>query len=69
MVQKTRRAAPAKASPDDGDATVNRNFALPVAQAEWLRDAAYEHRLPQAQLVREAIADLQRKYARKKPAG
>lgn len=35
--------------------SVQRNFPLPVEQAEWLRTAAYEHRLKQAEIVRYAL--------------
>jgi hypothetical protein len=41
---------------------VNRNFALPPKQAEWLRTAAFMHKTSQAKLVREALDDLRAKY-------
>lgn len=39
--------------------SVQRNFPLPVEQAEWLRAAAFEHRLKQAEIVRYALAAAQ----------
>jgi len=63
----TSQARDAGSSPDGGlEETINRNFALPKRQAEWLRVTAFEQRTSQAQLVREAIDDLIRKYARRK---
>lgn len=37
--------------------TVQRNFLLPIDQAEWLRDHAFRTRRRQAEIVREALAD------------
>jgi hypothetical protein len=37
--------------------TVQRNFLLPSEQAEWLRDHAFQTRRPQAEIVREALAE------------
>ena len=37
--------------------TVQRNFHLPVEQAEWLREHAFRSRRPQAEIVREALAE------------
>jgi len=36
-------------------ASVQRNFQLPVEQAEWLRTTAFERRVKQAELVRYAL--------------
>jgi ribbon-helix-helix protein len=60
--RKTTTAPAQDAGPGQ---TVNRNFALPIEQAEWLRETAFTTRVPQAQLVREALADLEKKYARR----
>lgn len=43
--------------------TVNRNYALTAAQAEWLRDTAYRTRISQAELVRRALSDLMQRVA------
>jgi hypothetical protein len=40
-----------------GDGTVQRNFLLPSAQAEWLREHAFRTRRPQAEIVRDALAE------------
>ena len=40
-----------------GDGTVQRNFLLPNAQAEWLREHAFRTRRPQAAIVRDALAE------------
>lgn len=37
--------------------SVQRNFLLPSEQAEWLRDHAFQTRRPQAEIVREALAE------------
>lgn len=37
--------------------TVQRNFLIGTDQAEWLRDHAFRMRRPQAEIVREALAD------------
>ncbi len=68
MVEATLPRKTATKSPDGAkdQEFVNRNFALPVGQAEFLRIASFEHRVPQAALVREALDDLEKKYARKK---
>ena len=39
--------------------TVQRNFLLPSDQAEWLRDHAFRTHRPQAEIVREALAEYQ----------
>ncbi len=39
--------------------TVQRNFHLPSRQAEWLREYAHRTRRPQAEIVREALAEYQ----------
>lgn len=39
--------------------TVQRNFHLPVEQADWLREHAFRTRRPQAEIVREALSDYQ----------
>jgi hypothetical protein len=39
------------------NATVQRNFLLPSEQAEWLREHAFRSRRPQAEIVREALAE------------
>ena len=36
---------------------VQRNFLLTTDQAEWLREHAFRTRRPQAEVVREALAD------------
>jgi hypothetical protein len=40
-----------------GNSTVQRNFHLPSEQAEWLREHAHRTRRPQAEIVREALAE------------
>lgn len=62
MPRKTATQTPEGAADQE---FVNRNFALPVEQAEFLRAASFEHRTPQAALVREAIDDLMKKYQRR----
>jgi hypothetical protein len=39
------------------DSTVQRNFQLPVEQAEWLREHAFHTRRKQVDVVREALAE------------
>jgi hypothetical protein len=39
------------------DDTVQRNFLLPIGQAEWLREHAFRTRRPQAAIVRDALAE------------
>ncbi|MEA2219727.1 MAG: Ribbon-helix-helix domain [Solirubrobacteraceae bacterium] len=39
------------------NSTVQRNFHLPTEQAEWLREHAHRTRRPQAEIVREALAE------------
>ena len=41
------------------NSTVQRNFHLPSEQAEWLREYAHRTRRPQAEIVREALAEYQ----------
>jgi hypothetical protein len=41
------------------DGTVQRNFLIPSAQAEWLREHAFRTRRSQADIVREALAAYQ----------
>lgn len=48
--------------------TVQRNFLLPTDQAEWLRDHAFRTRRPQADIVREALADYQARSERRAEA-
>ena len=60
MAAKRTTPSTQSASVDEGasaglEETINRNFALPIRQAEWLRLTAFEERTSQAQLVREAI--------------
>jgi len=43
------------------DSTVQRNFHLPSEQAEWLREYAHRTRRPQAEIVREALAEYQQR--------
>jgi hypothetical protein len=38
---------------------VQRNFHLPAKQAEWLREYAHRARRPQAEIVRDALAEYQ----------
>ena len=40
-----------------GNGSVQRNFHLPSEQAEWLREHAHSTRRPQAEIVREALAE------------
>ncbi len=54
------------ASTDD---TVQRNFLLPVRQAEWLREHAFRTRRPQAAIVRDALAEYQARTERAANAG
>lgn len=50
-------------------AAVQRNFLLPSEQAEWLREHAFRTRRPQAEIVREALAEYQaRTEAKARPA-
>lgn len=44
--------------------TVQRNFHLPAEQAEWLREYAHRTRRPQAEIVREALAEYQARSER-----
>jgi hypothetical protein len=46
------------------DPSVQRNFLLPSEQAEWLRDHAFHTRRPQAEIVREALADYRARLER-----
>lgn len=39
------------------ETTVQRNFLLPIDQAEWLREHAFRVRRSQAQVVRDALAE------------
>lgn len=50
-------------------ATVQRNFLLPTEQAEWLRDHAFRTRRPQAEIVRDALADYQARAEREAGSG
>lgn len=49
--------------------TVQRNFLLPAEQAEWLRDHAFRTRRPQAEIIREALADYQARAENSADAG
>ncbi|MEV4423274.1 hypothetical protein AB0L40_25355 [Patulibacter sp. NPDC049589] len=44
--------------------TVQKNFLLPVEQAEWLREEAHRTRRGQVEIVREALADYRRRVER-----
>ena len=48
--------------------TVQRNFHLPSEQAEWLREYAHRTRRPQAEIVREALAEYQARSESVAPA-
>jgi hypothetical protein len=39
------------------DRTVQRNFLIPSAQAEWLREHAFRTRRSQAEIVRDALTE------------
>jgi hypothetical protein len=39
------------------DRTVQRNFLIPSAQAEWLREHAFRTRRSQAEIVRDALSE------------
>ena len=39
------------------DGPVQRNFLIPSAQAEWLREHAFRTRRSQAEIVRDALTD------------
>lgn len=43
---------------------VQRNFQLPVEQAEWLRAHSYETRIPQAEIVRQALDEYRHRSQR-----
>jgi hypothetical protein len=47
-----------QADEDEVGRTVNRNFAIPLDDAEWLRTTAFLRKTSQARLVRRAIRDL-----------